>query len=283
MIISDSPKSTNTPALKLTATRTMTASKTPQPTVESYAMDSKVSPNGEYTAYANFYNGTEQQTIEIKDKQGKLLWQVPYQGELPHGDPRTMIGIYRWSNDSSRLYFCYYWSPDGGELFVKKSCQVLQTINISTGEIQPVFPEEYTAFDISLDETQSAYISCHSEPCIIHIRNNLTGTKKTAYNIFGSRNDFAIGSMEWLPNANGLAFVIQDINHMVRTIYLNPITMKQKIVKENPIYGYYKWAYFQGWAADETLEFIEESGNGTQVIHIDIQDNESIVIGTPTP
>lgn len=272
-IISVSPttKSTSsiTATVKPSATLTPTANKTPHPTVESYAMASKISPNGEYNAYAYFYNGTEQQTIEIKDRQGKLMWKVPYQGQLPHGDPRTTIGIYRWSNDSSQLYFCYYWSPDGGDIFVKESCQGLQKINIKTGEIQPVLLESYVAFAISLDETQIAYIGCQDKSCVVHVRHQSTGIEKTAYVI--AKNSIAIGSMEWSPNDSGLAYVTQDNNHMVQTIYLNLATMKQKVVKENPIFDFSGWAYFEGWTDNDTLEFTEAGRK------------ETIVVSTPTP
>ena len=262
-----------------------TASETPSQSAKPFTMSSKISPNGEYSAYAYLYQETGQQAIEIRNKQDKLIWRIPYQGESPQNSPITTIGIHRWSNDSSQLYFCYAWSPDGGDIFVKESCQGLQKIDINSGEIQPVLPEGYVVFAISVDESQIAYIRCQNEPCVIHIRNLSTGLEKTAYVIFKSKNYIAVGNMEWSPNGNGLAFVTQDNDHMVQTIYLDPNTMKQKVMKENPTFDFSGWAYFQGWADNDTLEFVEagNTDNETQIIHVDVKNKETILVGTPTP
>jgi len=247
-------------------------------------MDSKVSPNGEYTAYAIFYNGSEQQTIEIQDRQGNLLWQIPYQGELPHGDPRTTIGIYRWSNDSSQLYFCYYWSPDGGNIFIQNSCLSLQTIDIKTGEIQDVIPDGYTAFAISLDGSQIAYLECN-ESCIIHIQNLASGSKKAALAISTPKDYVAIGGISWSPNGNGLIFETQANDYiMMQTIYVNTATMKVKVIKKYAMpLSQDKWAINDGWVDDNTVRFLETGDSDMEVVHLNVTNNETVLIGTPTP
>jgi len=208
---------------------------TPSQTAGPYIMSKLISPDGKYTAYAYFYFGTEQQTIEITDEDGKLMWQIPYQGELPHYDPRPAIGIYRWSNDSSILYFCYYWSPDGGDIYVQHSCYDLQSIDIKTGNIQSVLLERYRDFAISPDGVQIAYLSCQDESCIVHIQNLSTGSERTTSGISYSSNDYlAIGGIEWSPNGNGLVFHTQDQDYMLQTIYVNLSTMKYKVVKKYP-------------------------------------------------
>jgi protease II len=201
-------------------------SKAPSPKAESFTMGSQISPNGEYTAYSYFYYGTEQQTVEIKDKEDKLIWQIAFQGELPHSDPRTTIGVYRWSNDSSQLYFCYYWSPDGGDIFIRESCSRLQAIDIKTGEIRPVVLEGYTAFEVSHDGSQIAYLKC-DESCTIHIQNLLTGSEKTALALTKSKDYIAIGGVFWSPSDKGLVFHTQDKDYiMLQTIYLDTSIMK---------------------------------------------------------
>jgi hypothetical protein len=44
-----------------------------------------------------------------------------------------------------------------------------------------------------------------------------------------------------------------------------------------------EWAAFDGWVDDNTLKFIESGKANVQVVYLDINSNESIVIGTPTP
>jgi len=75
------------------------------------------SPNGKYVAkrYDPYLRSPfEKPAIEIFNEQGKLLWRIPYQGEMPIGDPRPSLSIYKWAIDSSKLYFYYAFHGDGG-------------------------------------------------------------------------------------------------------------------------------------------------------------------------
>lgn len=256
----------------------------PSPTASPFVMSELASPNGEYIAYSYFYYGTEQQTIEIQDKEGKLIWQIPFQGELPHYDPRPTIGMYQWSKDSSQLYFCYYWSPDGGDIIVQWTGYDLQKIDIKTGSVQRVLPGSgYMTFAISPDESQIAYVRKQDQPGVISVRNLSTDIERTAYIIIPRENYVTLGNMEWSPNGKGLVFETQDNNHMVRAIYLNLTTMKQRVIKEYPVINFPGWAVFQRWVNNHILEFAESGDNGVQIIQIDIESKETVVIGTPTP
>lgn len=280
------PTSTITPTLKPSATILPTAIEKPSPTATYIpaVFNSKDSPNGEYMAIAYDYYWNSQQAIEIQDKEGKLIWQIPSQGELPQGDPHPYMGIYYWSNDSSQLYFCYYWFPDGGEIKVQWTGYGLQKIDIKTGNIQPVLPGGgYMTFAISPDESQIAYVRKQDQPRIIYVRNLSTGAEKTAYIIIPSENYVTLGNIEWSPNSKGLVFETQDDNLMSQTIYLNLSTMKQKIIKEYPVLDFSGWAVLQGWVDNNTLEFAESGDNGVQIIHIDVEKKETVVIGTATP
>ncbi|MEP7136796.1 MAG: hypothetical protein ABI904_17865 [Chloroflexota bacterium] len=276
---------TITPTIKPSATALPAASAAPSATAEPFVMSSKTSPNGEFTAYSYFHYGTEQQTIEIKNKEGKLIWQIPYQGELPHSDPRTTISIHRWANDSSQLYFCYSWSPDGGDIFIRYSCSRLQTIDIKTGEIRTVVPDGYTSFRISNNGSEIAYLQCTDESCTIHIQNLSTGSEKTTSAIDDPKDYVAIGSISWSPNDNGLVFHTQDKDYiMLQTIYLDVSKMKLRLIKKYPVpYSRNEWAAFDGWVDDNTLIFVESENAVIQVVYLNIRSNESIVIGTPTP
>jgi Tol biopolymer transport system component len=256
----------------------------PSPTAEPFVVSDLASPDGEYIAYSYFYYGTEQQTMEIQDKEGKLIWQIPFQGELPHYDPRPIMSVYLWSNDSSQLYFCYSWSPDGGDVFIRYSCRDLQTIDIKTGEIQTVVSEGYTAFKISPNGSHIAYLQCDDETCAIHVRNLSTGSEKTASAITNIKDYIAEGGISWSPSGNGLVFHTQDADSTLQTIYLDVATMKLRLIKEYSVpLSRPEWAAFDGWVDDNTLIFVESGNMGEQVIYLNVRNNESIVIGTPTP
>ena len=283
------PTITSVPTITLTQNPPVTISTPtndmPSPTAEPFVMSELASPNGEYIAYTYFYFGTEQQTMEIQDKTGKLIWQIPFQGELPRGyDPRPTIGMYQWSKDSSQLYFCYYWSPDGGDIMVQWTGYDLQKIDIKTGSVQRVLPGSgYMTFAISPDESQIAYVRKQDQPGVIYVRNLSTGIEKTAYVIIPPENYVTLGDIEWSPNGKRLVFETQDNNHMVRTIYLDLTTMKQSVIKEYPVIDFPGWAVFQRWVDNHILEFAESGDNGVQIIQIDIESKETVVIGTPTP
>ncbi len=256
----------------------------PSPTAEPFIMSKLPSPNGDYIAYSYFYYGTEQQTIEIQDKEGKLILQIPFQGELPHYDPRPTISPYLWSSDSSQLFFCYSWSPDGGDVFIRYSCRDLQTIDIRTGEIQRVVPEGYTAFKISPNGSHIAYLQCNDEACTIHVRNLSTGSEMTASAIANVKDYIAEGGISWSPSGDGLVFHTQNADSMLQTIYLDVATMKLKLIMEYSVpLSRPEWAAFDGWVDNNTLIFVESGNMGEQVVYLNIRNNESIVIGTPTP
>jgi len=90
--------------------------------------------------------------------------------------------------------------------------------------------------------------------------------------------------MEWSPNGNGLVFHTQDNAHMLQTIYVNPSTMEHRVIKKYPAPDSQDtWANFDGWLDDNTLIFAESGNEGIQIVHLNIRNNESVVIGTPTP
>ena len=76
------------------------ASPFPAETIESTTttplpFKSIVSPNGEYIAQAYFESQLPSglPTIEVRDKTRKLLWQIPFQGEISIGDPHKSLDI----------------------------------------------------------------------------------------------------------------------------------------------------------------------------------------------
>lgn len=261
-------------------------SETPPPTTTPQAFKSLVSPNGEFiaNAYSEYQHPSGIQTIEIRNKKDELIWQVPYQGEQPTGDPSPLLYLFQWSNDSSQLYFYYILSPDGGERAFWWTGYDLQKIDIKTGDIQSLLPGKgFMSFKISPDGTLIAYIRSQDKPSIIYIRNLSTGSEKTAYVKFGSKNYALVGDIHWSATGKELAYQTQTDDFVVQTIYLDTVTMNQKVIREyHPSFV----LLFNGWADNRRLQFSEISADGwryDEVFQIDVLTSEMFIIGTPTP
>jgi hypothetical protein len=182
--------------LTLTPQPSAIPTETPQTNIaytstNSLAFKSLPSPNGNFIASAFFgaSHPSGVQTIEIRDKNGKLIWHIPYQGELPTGDPQPLLTIYQWSSDSHYLYFHYVWSPDGGDRAFWWTGYDLQKFDLNTGNIQRVLPgKDFMSYAISPDGTQIAYIRRQDKPSIIYILDLSTMLEKTAYVLFPETN-----------------------------------------------------------------------------------------------
>jgi Tol biopolymer transport system component len=135
------------------------------------------------------------------------------------------------------------------------------------------------SFSISPDGTKIAYTKQHDQPSVIYIRDLSTGVQKTAYVLNRSINYFIVGDIRWSPTGNRIAFQTQDSNYTVQTIYLNLLTMKQRVIQEYKVYSF----DFQGWADDGKLEFKEFGKTDVQIIQIDVSNDKLVVVGTPTP
>lgn len=276
--------STHTFTPKPSATIVPTLSEIPSPTGVIGAFNTLVSPNGEFVASAYFETEHPSgiQTIEIRNKEGKLIGQIPFQGKVSASDPHELLNIFQWANDSSELYFYYVFSPDGGDRAFWWTGFDLQQFDIKTGEIQDVLPGTgFMSFAISPDGTQIAYTRSQDKPSIIYIRNLSTGSEKTDYTLFGSINYARVGDIRWSPTGEELAFQTETDDYMVQTIHLNISTMKQKVIREYKLFA----IQFQGWTSDGKLEFREFKSYWdpfSQIVHVDPNNDVSVVIGTPT-
>ena len=277
-----SPTETKTPYPTLTANPTATAtlsmSATPSATPDP-AIQILNSPDSKYVAklYSPI-NMLDKPVIKIFDEQNKLLRQIPYQGEVPEGDPKPSLTIYEWSTDSSQLYFYYVWSPDGGDWAFWWTGYDLQKIDMKTGKLQRVLPGQGSmSFAISPDGTQIAYTRAQDEPSIIYVRNLVSGAVKKAKVLSDSKNYVRVGDIYWSASGQNIAFQTETDDYMVQTIYLNPVTMKQKVIKEYELFT----LFFQGWSDDGKLEFLDYE-HGNRIIHINPGNDETVVIGTPT-
>jgi hypothetical protein len=236
-------------------------------------------PNGEFIAkfdHAYGHPAFQKQVIEILDKNSLLLWEIPYQGETSMSDPHPSLSIYGWSKDSIYLYFYYRFWPDGGDRAFWWDGFSLQRINVQNGDIeQVVIGEGFVAFAFSPDESEIAFTRELDNPSVIFIRNLSTGTEKTADVIFPAKNYIRVGDIHWSPSGDEIAYQTETKEYMVQTIYLNLVTMKQKVIREYKLFD----LWFKGWSPDGEMEFFEK-GN---VVHVDTQTDETTIIGTSTP
>jgi len=278
------PSSPNsTVALTFTATSTpeIIPTQTPTPELPDQILHS---PNGEYIAEfdnAHSHPARRPQVIEILDKSGSLLWEIPYQHETSQVDPHPGLRIYGWSKDSNYLYFYYEFSLDGGDMAFWWDGFDFQRIRVQTGKIEQVIPSErqsFVAFAFSSDEMQLAYTREQDTPSVIFIRNLTTGVEKKVNVILGSKNYERVGDIHWSSSGTEIAFQAQTSDYIAQTIYLDLSTMRQKIIRTYEV----DTSYFQGWTDDGSLEFIDFE-NGVYIVHVNPKNEEMIIIGTPTP
>ena len=244
------------------------------------------SPNGEFVVeFDNAYShpAFEPQVIKILDKNSSLLWEIPYQHETAMVDPHPGMSIYGWSKDSAYLYFYYYFSPDGGDRAFWWDGFDLQRINAQTGEIEQVISgdkKSFVAFAFSPNETQIAYTRAQDNPSVFYIRNLVTGVEKTTNVIVNtSMNYIRVGSIVWSPSGDKIAFQTESDDYVAQTIFLDPSTMKQQVVREYIV----ETSYFDGWSDDENLVFLDIKGGKAYIVHLNLKNGEMIEIGTPTP
>lgn len=268
------PTGTNTPVIIPTETST------PKPPDQIFN-----SPNGEFVAeFDNAYShpAYEPQVIQILEKNGLLLWEIPYQHETAMVDPHPGLAIYGWSKDSAYLYFYYYFSPDGGDRAFWWDGFDLQRINAQTGEIEQVIPgdkESFVAFAFSPDETQIAYTRQQDNPSIFYIQNLVTGAEKSTKVITSAHNYIRVGGIAWSPSGNKIAFQTESDDFVAQTIYLDLSTMKQKTVREYIV----STSYFDGWSDDNNLRFLDIRGAKGYIVNLNVINGEVVEIGTPTP
>jgi hypothetical protein len=275
--------STPEPSATIESPQNETPSLTPTPR----AFNSLTSPNGEFiaSAYDESQLPSGIPTIEIRDKDGKLVWRIPFQGEMPTSDPHDILDIFQWAKDSSQLYFYYVFYPDGGDRAFWWTGSDLQKIDLTTGEIQPVLPgKDFMSFAISPDGTQIAYTRQQDKPSIFYVRDLVTGSEKTAYVLFGSRNYARVGAILWSPSGKEIAFQTETDENVVQTIVLNLSTMKQKVILKYNLVD--SWIFVDAWASDEKLQFSQLPSSIAQpvtVFQIDVETLETLELGTATP
>jgi hypothetical protein len=264
---------TNSPTPKQSPSPTATTEQNPTttPTDSAGAQFLLASPDGRYVAklFDEFHHPSGKQTIEVLNSHGKLVWSIPYQGQMPTGDPHPSLSLYRWSRDSSVLYFYYGYGYDGFPTFFKGNN--LQGLNVISGKISTIVSGCCIDFVDSPDGTLLAY----TQRARLGIRNLATGLTVTA--TIQPKTIIESGQIHWSPSGNGIVFrVMLDTDENARFMYLNVKTMNQKNLFDHFAEDY----EFDGWTADENPSF--RKGDNT-IIVIDTDTGVVQPIGTVTP
>ena len=249
----------------------------PTPTVSSETADQViVSPDGNLTAkrYNEYGSKTGKPVIVVSDISGQELWTVEYQRELPTGDPRPALRIYRWSKDSSRLYFYYAFSFDGYPTLWDG--YDLQVLSLATGKVWRMLPGEgLMAFAFSPSESHIAYARNTDEPRLIIIRDLRNGEEATitVNTPVGSRTQ--VGWIEWSPDGDQLIYYI-EIEERFFVVYLDIKTEVQR-----KVFDFWAEEYgFDRWIDNRQIRLISYSDR--QLIDIDVLTTEQVMAGTAT-
>jgi hypothetical protein len=238
------------------------------------------SPDGDYVAkvYDGYSYPSGRETIEIQDAKGTVLWPIPYQGELPTGDPRPYLSIYQWSKDSAYLYFYYGFSFDGAHTLWDGFD--LRLIDVKTGYIQRVIiGTGLTAFSFSPNERYLAYTRADDSPRVLIIRDMKNGTERSIIAHPVSENYIRAGWIRW--SSDGREIVYHTIeNEWIQVFHVDVDTMHVKMVFEYWVESY----WFHGWAENGNLEFIQYTDDWNfDIYEVNLGMSELILIGTPTP
>ena len=225
------------------------------------------SPDGKFSAKLRVdrANHEKKPVIEIWGNAGSKLWEVEFQ--VSDVTPGSMMAIVGWAPDNSRVYFYYpYWREVRYTIF--KGSQ-LQSVDSETGEVEDVITGCCIDFDFSKDMSKVAYTSEDK----VGILDLATGMDKSI-TILPHKFDQS-GRIFLSPS--GKRAIFHTLNDFVgKSIYLDTITMEQKVIMENYTIMEIE---FDGWTEDENPRF--KKGDGFFVIDPDTL--EQTIIGTATP
>lgn len=239
-----------------------TPSLTPNP-------DIIISPDGNY--YAQVINNiSEKPKIEIRDKSGKVLWEISYQYTWDgNSAPTSDLKIYGWSLNSDKVYFYYSFSYDGWYTLFDGSD--LQSIDVQTGKIEKLIADCCFAFDFSFDMSHIAY-TINYEVGILELVN---GTNIKTNILPGNYEQ--TGWIHYSPSGDMIIFHTLDEKGMVKSILLNVHDMSQRIILEFVIESIFS----AGWSETENPRYWQVDNNS--VFEVDKQTLEQVLIGTATP
>ncbi len=255
--------------------------RTPPPTWPPKSVLPLYSPDGKYVAvlYENWHVMNGSNTLEVYDSAGNSVWRTDFQ--LAQEDPSPYMCTLGWSEDSSSLYYLYYWSPDGGDYAFWWDGYDLMRVQIPSGRVQHLIPGSglfrFSSFAISPGDKYLAYVRELDNSSILYIRDLSSNTIRRALIIGQSDRFVRAGDIHWSPSGRSLAFQVELEDYSVLAIYLDTNTMQQKIVMQYQMGN----VEFEGWLDDGTLQFFKWPENLVSLV--DAASGEITVLATPTP
>ena len=284
---------TASPADTVAPLPTMTQTLTPKPatlrpsiTPPATIDEISYSPDGKYVAQRyDVYGLAGKPVIQIFDGQNKLLWEIPYQDEMPTDYSRALLSIYKWADDSSGLYFFYFALSDPTYNFWDGLN--LQKLDVRTGLIEKVIPgTQQISFAFSPDDANIAYARYEDTPRKLMIRNLSTNSDKNINIDRSSLDDdldipsddlIQIGRIYWSPSGKHVLYHVGYGEH-IWAYYLDTKTMTQKEILKFWLGDDY---WLDGWTTDEQPRYRQLRQN-SEVFVIDVNTGEVTMIGTAT-
>ena len=275
------PTRTQTPTISLTPTKTP-----PLPTYSCCPVTrqqgpwiTEWSPDGQFLVeiYDFYGHGSiHKPVIEIFDKSRNLLWQIPYKEDvIMGGEPYVSLNFLKWSLNGRELYYyTHHHGGSGGDFAFLSDGDDVSKIDLYTGEIQPLFQEGSgsTAFSFTSDGGRVVYSFFGEDADTVYVHNYRTGQTMSVVIDPGTQPYQAIGDFHWSPNEEGIVFQTEAewlefengaIFVEVQTVYLNALTMEQKLIHRDSIYTY----ELQDWIDNQTIGAYEV-GKGMIAVNI---------------
>jgi len=267
---------TNTQSLTRTAPP---STATVAPTEGEIVADAELlSPNQAYVAklYGEYRHPSGRPTIEVVNSEGVLIWSVEYQGELPTGDPRRSLTIYRWSDDSERLYFYYSFRYDGYPTLWDGFD--LQVLSIASGKIWRVLPGQgMMAFAFSPNERKIAFARQDDEPKQVVVKDLQSG-EETAIPVERIASGYVqVGWFTWSPDSRHLLYYTEN-QEEIEVIAVDTRSWVQRKI----LHYFTEDIWFDSWVSDDVVRYLTDLNTG-EMTDVDVSTGARIVAGTATP
>jgi hypothetical protein len=192
---------TNTPPPRPTATMIAVTTSTPDP--GALTLDwTTTSPDGQWTATsvnARLNTGQDYYVrLRVEGAAGAEVWTAVEEWR-PFGMGYTLPGPVQWSADGQRFYFTNVPHPDGCLMFVNGGD--LHMLDLNTGQVTALMPEQALWIALAPDETRLAYIGYGERGLIL--RDLATGQEQSV--AVEKPTDLAgLGAMLWSPAGTAL-------------------------------------------------------------------------------
>ncbi len=207
-----------------------------------------------------------------------MIWEVTSILETTTGDPAPYMKLVGWSKDGNSFYFCYQFTPDGGDYAFLWDGYDLQRLDIATGDVEQVIEDNgLFSFAFSPDGLFLAYARNGDEPEAIILRDLLSGRETRHILPATDRVIIRVGDIHWSPSGSGLVFQTEEEEWMVQTFFLDIQAMHLRLIRRYELYE----LFLEGWENDRQVRYNEYPQN--MILLLDPLTGQENILGTPTP